>query len=83
MRDRAFRREQKQKRKKKAKTFVKRNHGYDKVNKEEEEFFERNADHLPTCSCWMCGNERKQWNNKTIQEKKFEEYTDSFTEDLV
>ena len=24
------------------------------------------------CSCWMCGNPRKHFNEKTFQEKKFE-----------
>lgn len=26
-----------------------------------------------TCSCWMCGNPRKYFNQKTIQEKSAEE----------
>lgn len=25
------------------------------------------------CSCYMCGNPRKAWKDKTMQEKKFEE----------
>lgn len=25
------------------------------------------------CSCYMCGNPRKLWKDKTIQEKKFDE----------
>lgn len=26
------------------------------------------------CSCHMCGNPRKHWKDKTMQEKRFEEY---------
>lgn len=26
------------------------------------------------CSCHMCGNPRKHWKDKTVQEKRFEEY---------
>src|SRR5436305_2031423 len=25
------------------------------------------------CSCWMCGNPRKWWKEKTMQEKRFDE----------
>jgi hypothetical protein len=28
------------------------------------------ADHLASCSCWMCGNPRKYFGLKTIQELK-------------
>ena len=28
------------------------------------------------CSCHMCGNPRKHWNEKTMQEKRFEESTE-------
>ena len=31
------------------------------------------ADHLACCSCSMCGNPRKQFKDKTIQEKKEDE----------
>lgn len=31
-----------------------------------------NADHLAECSCFMCGNPRKWWNEKTLQERRFE-----------
>ena len=24
------------------------------------------------CSCWMCGNPRKLWKQKTMQERKFD-----------
>jgi hypothetical protein len=28
------------------------------------------ANHLASCSCWMCGNPRKYWGEKTMQEIK-------------
>jgi len=28
------------------------------------------ADHMALCSCHMCGNPRKHFNEKTMQEKK-------------
>ena len=31
------------------------------------------ANHGKVCSCYMCGNPRKHWNEKTIQERKVEE----------
>lgn len=30
----------------------------------------RHADNLASCSCHMCGNPRRIWNEPTIQEKK-------------
>jgi hypothetical protein len=33
----------------------------------------KNADHLKNCSCLVCGNPRKHWNEKTIQEKRMDE----------
>ncbi len=30
-------------------------------------------DHLKSCSCFMCGNPRKHWNEKTLQEKIFKD----------
>lgn len=35
-------------------------------------FPDKYADHLAVCSCWMCGNPRKFFNEKTRQEKKAE-----------
>ena len=33
--------------------------------------------HTPAlCSCWMCGNPRKYWKEKTIQEKRKEEHNE-------
>jgi hypothetical protein len=32
------------------------------------------ANHLKVCSCHMCGNPRKHWKEKTIQEKRFDFY---------
>jgi hypothetical protein len=30
-------------------------------------------DHLKNCSCYMCGNPRKFWNERTMQERIFDE----------
>jgi hypothetical protein len=31
--------------------------------------------HTPhNCSCYMCGNPRKHWNDKTMQEKRMDDY---------
>lgn len=30
----------------------------------------RQANHLAACSCYMCGNPRKHWNELTISEKR-------------
>jgi hypothetical protein len=35
-----------------------------------EEAIIKNADHLASCSCWVCGNPRKHFNELTIQEKR-------------
>lgn len=32
---------------------------------------EKLADHLKCCSCFMCGNPRRRWKQKTIKEKQF------------
>lgn len=29
------------------------------------------ADHLKSCSCFMCGNPRKWWNQDSLKEKQF------------
>ena len=31
-----------------------------------------NYNNRKACSCWMCRNPRKVWNEKTMQERKFE-----------
>lgn len=33
------------------------------------------ADHMAQCSCHMCGNPRKHFGEKTMQEKKADEAT--------
>ena len=33
----------------------------------------RAANHLAVWSCWMCGNPRKHWHTKTLQEIKQDE----------
>jgi hypothetical protein len=35
-----------------------------------ERWARKHADNLAKCSCHMCGNPRKHWNDTTIQEKK-------------
>jgi len=39
----------------------------------EEQWAKRHADNMKACSCWMCGNPRKQFHKETLQEKKFKE----------
>lgn len=34
----------------------------------------RNADHLKCCSCFMCGNPRKWWKQKTISENMADDW---------
>lgn len=38
---------------------------------------ERLANHLKVCSCPMCGNPRKWFNEKTLQERKADEAFDA------
>jgi len=33
----------------------------------------KGANHLAVCSCWSCGNPRKHWHTKTLQEIKQDE----------
>lgn len=38
--------------------------------------------HSPqNCSCYMCGNPRKWWHQKTIQEKKIDDFYKATDED--
>lgn len=39
-----------------------------------EQHIKRMAETRTPCSCHMCGNPRKNFKEKTIQEKKFDEY---------
>lgn len=44
-------------------------------SKEEfEKHIRKLAENRKKCSCWMCGNARKMFNQKTLQETKFEQY---------
>jgi len=61
MRSRAYRRNQKERMKRRAR-FVARLIDVDK------EQWVLNADHLSVCSCWMCGNPRKWLGERTRQE---------------
>ena len=39
--------------------------------------------HTPAlCSCYMCGNPRKWWDQKTIQEKKMDDFYKATDEDF-
>ena len=70
-RTRDFRRHQLFKRKERAKRFANiDSSGNEKTRKMMVENFLKNANHLAQCSCWMCGNPRKYFNEETIQEKK-------------
>lgn len=40
------------------------------------------ANHGKLCSCHMCGNPRKFFNEKTLQEQKFDERSKSYEENL-
>lgn len=41
--------------------------------------FEKSVIDTPApCSCWMCGNPRKYFNERTIQEKRFEDIFESY-----
>lgn len=68
MRNRAFRRYQEVKKK----FWVKKNfdryyyHGLD------DRIIGIRAHSPQSCSCHMCGNERKHWKNRTLQELKFD-----------
>ena len=51
------------------------------ISKEERErqkeefvkYYVWGADDLKSCSCYMCGNPRRYWKDKTMQEKKQDE----------
>lgn len=40
------------------------------------------ANHGKLCSCHMCGNPRKFFNEKTLQEQKFDEKAKSYVENI-
>lgn len=70
-RTRDFRRYQQLKRKRRARKFAYTDSvGNIKLRKQLIEEFMKNSNHLAKCSCWMCGNPRKYFNEKTIQERK-------------
>jgi len=70
MRSRAYRRAQLAKRKKKALKIYPQDKNATWVN------------HLQGCSCHMCGNPRKHWKEKTLQEKKADEFERSFDKEI-
>jgi hypothetical protein len=68
MRDRAFRRFQELKKKK----WVQRVFSRWRPLDEASIGYLAHSPH--NCSCYMCGNPRKWWKQKTIQEKKMDEF---------
>ena len=70
MRDRAFRRFQELKKKKWVQKIFSKYRMHDLTETDIGAYA-----HSPKgCSCFMCGNPRKWWNDKTVQEKKMDEY---------
>jgi len=83
MRNRSWRRHQRARMKKRARRFAWINEKYNwdlgrldyPSRLESERRYEQNSDHLCVCSCWMCGNPRRnKWislkDRITIPEKK-------------
>lgn len=50
--------------------------GTGKLEKSEHYYHKHNVMNCGRSLCWLCGNPRKTHNEKTIQEKKFEETKD-------
>ena len=70
---RARRRHMKEVKKKYAKEVCRNNFGsYVRDENYYNNFANKNADNLKKCSCWMCGNPRKHFKERTLQEKKLE-----------
>jgi len=76
MRDRAFRRFQEFKKKK----WVQKVFAKWRPLDETSIGIHAHTPHL--CSCYMCGNPRKWWDQKTIQEKKMDEYYKATDDEL-
>lgn len=76
MRDRAFRRFQEFKKKK----WVQR--VFSKWRPLDEASIGVLAHSPHNCSCHMCGNPRKWWNEKTMQEKRMDEFYKATDEDF-
>lgn len=70
MRNRAFRRHQLDKKKSKARKIY------------PHDLNATWANHLAGCSCYMCGNPRKWWKTKTLQEIKSDEALVTQLEDV-
>lgn len=70
MRDRAFRRFQELKKKKWVQKFFSKHRARDLTDTDVGVYA-----HTPAiCSCYACGNPRKHWNEKTMQEKRMDEF---------
>ena len=68
MKKRAIRRDQEIRKKNKAKRIMKENWGFSKDMITERSVGLTASTHGKPCSCPMCGNPRKYWNEKTRQE---------------
>jgi hypothetical protein len=77
MRDRAFRRFQELKKKQWVQKFFSKHRARDLTDADVGVYA-----HTPAlCSCYMCGNPRKWWDQKTIHEKKMEDFYKATDED--
>lgn len=76
-RNKAYRSFQKQKFLKRTKEFLKRFstcriESKDEFDKRIDSWAVKRANNRKICSCWMCGNPRKYFNDKSLNEKRFE-----------
>lgn len=71
IRDRAWRRAQLAKRKVKAKWIMQTFWGYTDKDLTPDAIGHAAGTHCRACSCWMCGNPRRYWNELTVQERKY------------
>jgi hypothetical protein len=77
MRDRAFRRFQELKKKQWVQKLFSKHRARDLTDADVGVYA-----HTPAlCSCYMCGNPRKWWDQKTIQEKKMDDFYKATDED--
>jgi hypothetical protein len=78
MRDRAFRRFQELKKKQWVQKLFSKHRARDLTDADVGVYA-----HTPAlCSCYMCGNPRKWWDQKTIQEKKMDDFYKATDEDF-
>jgi len=77
MRDRAFRRFQELKKKQWVRKFFSKHRARELTDADVGVY--AHTPHL--CSCYVCGNPRKWWDQKTIQEKKMDDFYKATDED--